>query len=647
MHYIVVCTEDHILAKKVRFLLARDDCEVQILTKPALLEARLTEGGVHLLVLSHTLGGQDAVARLEPLRSNDRLPPTLILGGPAQSSAPPIQVLPDPIDTQAIYQFAARALRPGSASQLPAKEDGPARAGSRRPPPPPPPRETSGAATELHDIPLPEPEPLELEDEILAAEPAAPEISGEISPVQLASALHACWSKDWTGELILERRDEKLRVYFDQGNPIAMASSVPGDSLGCTLVTRSRITDDQYATAAKAAVEKGISLGDALVASEVLTEEELVEERGAHAMSYLVGCFADAGGRYEIHLKAEPRRPAEFSLPVGHLIAEGLRTHAPPELLRKSVEIADDMYFELERPTDALQADYPLSEADVAFLKFEGRAYNVSDAAESAGLTIAEAKTLVAILQICGELTDFTPSVEAFEARIKEERQRTKDLEEQVSRMPGTDGTPSTAPHSVADSEPGPIAPAASEDTVEPAAEDVHLAFSDAPDGPTQASETDALPTPSEASTELASKASSNSVIPLMPAPSEEDAGSMPRPLIYAKPQPTNSDGSPVESAERALSREHFQRGVTLLGQGNFASAEEAFRDAVALCADEHVYLIGLARALFYNPAYRADGKIPLLRSIIARAKNLSPDDGRIATLEQWVDHAERSLHAA
>jgi len=129
-----------------------------------------------------------------------------------------------------------------------------------------------------------------------------------------------------------------------------------------------------------------------------------------------------------------------------------------------------------------------------------------------------------------------------------------------------------------------------------------------------------------------------------MPVPADGEMGMTPRPLVYAKPLPRGTDGQPLETSERTLSREHFQRGVTLLGQGNFANAEEAFRDAVALCSEEHVYLIGLARAIYYNPGYSAMGKVPVLRGTVERAQGLAPDDKRVATLRAWVDNAQRSL---
>jgi cytochrome c-type biogenesis protein CcmH/NrfG len=128
-----------------------------------------------------------------------------------------------------------------------------------------------------------------------------------------------------------------------------------------------------------------------------------------------------------------------------------------------------------------------------------------------------------------------------------------------------------------------------------------------------------------------------------MPVPSSGAPGRVPRPVVFSPPLPRNADGQAQETPERSRSRQHFQRGVTLLGQGNFDDAEEAFRDAIALCSEEHVYLIGLARALYYNPSYTAQGKVPVLRSIVDRAGQLAPDDGRVLTLTDWVRHAEAS----
>ena len=64
MQHILVSAQDPRLAKKVRILLARDECDVEILDQPNRLEQRLRLGGVSLLVLSRELNGDDAIDML-------------------------------------------------------------------------------------------------------------------------------------------------------------------------------------------------------------------------------------------------------------------------------------------------------------------------------------------------------------------------------------------------------------------------------------------------------------------------------------------------------------------------------------------------------------------------------------------------------
>ena len=61
VQHILVCAQDAVLAKKVRFLLARDDCDVEILTKLVQLEKRLRDRGGSLLIMSRQLDGEDAI----------------------------------------------------------------------------------------------------------------------------------------------------------------------------------------------------------------------------------------------------------------------------------------------------------------------------------------------------------------------------------------------------------------------------------------------------------------------------------------------------------------------------------------------------------------------------------------------------------
>lgn len=751
MQRILVCAQDPVLAKKVRFLMERDECKVEIVGAAPELEGRLRDGTATLLVLSRHLDGADAVDWIDRLDTRLDLPTTLILGGEPRMTADFVHLLPDPVDTQAIYREASRLLSGGGRD--------------RREPPTEalrpslePPDEDEDEDIVLSDVAydtedehvreslypnyesaMPsaddesvldrnerdddpprlgvedEPSPMEDANHLAPSrtaysdEPVAPEDAARLDPAAFARALHRAWSNSQDGALIVEREGEQTTIYLDGGQPVHVASSRPGDPLGRALVERGRLTEAQYADAAMRAIERGTRLSDAVVALGYLSEDDLGTELGASARELLVGCFAARPGRFwRDSGTGLPTTDRPYRLEVGQIIAEGLRSHADDEVIDGILGDRLSGYFKLRRPPYELQRDFPLSKEDTSFLEYEGRAYNVEDAADGAGLPLSEARRLMAILAVCDEVEPFIPTAREFEDRIREERDTRRQLESQVPRPAGDHGFPRaggmfggsgdahrpsgpadgsplprgseshadayTGPYTEIESEPtrievegarrpglptaavgapatyspgsppagvtvggssspgaGPIEPSSGGvDAARPSAE---RGAPPAPGGPPP------MPTGRPANGAPAAPPPDQD-IPPMPTPPPGE-GVVPRPLAYAKPQPRAADGSFLETAERALSRDHFQRGVSLLGKGNFSSAEEAFRDAVALCSEEHVYLIGLARAIYYNPGYRADGKVPILRSIVERAKRLAPDDKRVATLEAWVSHAE------
>ena len=560
--------------------------------------------------------------------------------------------------------------------------------------------------------------------------PDAPADAEDLDPAGLARAFHRAWSREEDVVLVLDRPEERLSVRFLGGKPIEVRSDDPGDPLGRDLVERGRLSRDRYGAAAIHAIERGISLAAAIVELGLSSRSELDAERGTTAREQLVRCFAGSGGRFWTQPPEAPGGEPAFALDVGQIIARGLRTHADASVVDAILgEALSDGYFALERPSHELQRDYPLSEADLAFLEYERRAYNVEDAADGAGLPLSEARRLLALLVVCGEASAYTPTAKEFEDRIREERKTRRELESRLpasgapapfpapaaaqssgssspgaprtlaSSMPppftpeqngtagvaGGWGAPSVppaepaSPRSAEPSSPPPFpleptafdAPApggtAFEPLDEPPGEDEPVAIDVPPealeppvgargpattlDGPEasvpapravrEETETPAAALPTPSLQPPLRKSDPN--VPPMPVPPEGE-GVEPRMLSFAKPLPRGPDGGLLDVPERAMSREHFQSGVALLGKGNFSSAEEHFRDAVALCAEEHVYLIGLARAIYYNPTYRADGKIPVLRTIVERAKQLAPDDKRVCTLESWVVNAE-TLH--
>ena len=623
MRRVWVCTADRVLAKRVRFLLARDDHSVEIAADPGALDEVLATQGCDLLIVSHELDGRPALERLPAADREDRGPPTLVLGGSAHAGAGArVRVVEDPSDSRAIV---------AAATELLAANEGP-------------PVEEQTEQTMKIDAPADADRPAE------AAE------SGPVDPAALARRFYTCAARGLTGRLEIEAPEETLTFHLLEGRPVHVTSSVPGDRFGRWLVAGARITDAAYAGAAKHVVEHGVGLGPALVATDAMTDDELAQHRADHARTLIVDGFGSQNARFRFTDGAPPTEQT-FDLDVLPVVADGFKRHADDDLVQTIMGDKAKRYFKVRTDADHLGETFHLDPQEIELLRFEGRAYNPPDAAELSGLPFRDALKLLALLWTCDEVEDFTPGVGDFEARIDEEKERARESRSMdiMRSAPSLEDEPAPLPFGapvVADDEIhgeaisfGDEEPA---EEIEPfAAVEEEAPISRPPPPPP-----DATPLPIEAIGDEGEAPGPESSgprpapppgvdVPPMPVPGPGHDGLAPAPLLWAAPAPRGPDGSLVETPERAQSREFFQQGVQLLGQGQFEAAEQSFREAISLCSDEPVYLIGLGRAIFYNATYTADGKVPVLRSIVDRAERLSPDDGRVMDLRTWVEHAQ------
>ncbi|MBI4821303.1 MAG: tetratricopeptide repeat protein [Deltaproteobacteria bacterium] len=685
---ILVSTEDAVLGKKIRFLLARDECDVEIVPADKLGE-RLKKGGASLLIASHQLQGRRTVDMLKKLRASQAMPRALLLGGPQIDGLDFVRVISEPGDTQAIYRQASEALAAPPLSALPGSEMSDDTAAEKTIAHQPAPFEEERVASNRpraavsHDDTIDSISRSDLvmsetdqtmfdvvrptegdEREEMPAKQETTGPKGQLEPGTLAKALFQCWTMEARGALVLTKPDETLTIFFEEGFPVHVTSSIPGDQLGRTLVSKGSLSDGQYGQAAKRAIERGCALGTALVELGLLTKEALGHEQGEDAHERVIQCFGAKGGSFDfVSDKSPPGTDRPYRIPVGRILVDGLRDYTSNEALAKVVGPIDGRYFKLRASIDALKKRFPLDANEKEFLGYSGRAYNVMDAAEASNVDGRGARVLMALLMTCEEVDDFTPGIAEFEARIKEERVRVSGRPSVVPAPAPAAPPPPVAPpiaappiapapppvrtarpiapveiepdriqHAPFNAREGSISPALSE-TTSVSKPPIHVEEERAPEPPPPAPPPPMVP-PTPPSTPVRAHPS----IPPMPA---NGGGRGPRVVAFAQPLPRTPDGHPQETTERQKSREHFQRGVTLLGQGNFDDAEEAFREAIALCSEEHVYLIGLARAIYYNPSYSGPGKLPVLRTIVDRATQLAPDDGRVTTLHEWVRHAE------
>jgi hypothetical protein len=476
-HNILVCTEDAVLAKKVRILLARDECEVEILSNPRRLERRLSTDAVSLLVVSGKLASEDAVAMLTRLGAKiPSMPPTLILGTDAKVTPDFATAIADAGDTSAIYRLASEALArsahdatvpnlpqvdksladaAGTTQRTPLATLAAARAAIS---------EASEDAFDFGSLEFPSPEQIEnqlsdapFEDATFQLSPptpsavpeAAPEpeqeditvfdvasfhatahksdeaLAGPLDPPRFARALFQCWTSEAQGALTVATPDETLTVYFEGGVPVHVESNLHGDLFGRNLVQKGRLSDAQYGDAAKQSVERGLAIGHAVVELGFLSRDAYGRELGEDAHDRIVRRLGMRGGSYElVPHKRPPITDRPYRLSVGRILVEGLKRFCDDAALSQITGDVESRYFRVRSSIDDLSKRFPITDKEKALLTYSGRAYNVLDASELSGLDARGARVLMALLLTAGEIEDFTPGVAEFEARIREERQR-------------------------------------------------------------------------------------------------------------------------------------------------------------------------------------------------------------------------------
>ncbi len=128
----------------------------------------------------------------------------------------------------------------------------------------------------------------------------------------------------WSGELLVERDDQKKKIYLDKGSISYCATNINSERLGSVLLRRGEIDADTLRAALQ---EKGsMRLGQKLVADGVISESGLKKSLIESARENVYGMFNWSSGRFSFG----PGRTAlpddlQFQLPTSDVILEGVR----------------------------------------------------------------------------------------------------------------------------------------------------------------------------------------------------------------------------------------------------------------------------------------------------------------------------------
>jgi hypothetical protein len=284
---------------------------------------------------------------------------------------------------------------------------------------------------------------------------------------------------------------------------------------------------------------------------------------------------------------------------------------------------------------------------DERLLRLLGEAYTVEEAVERAKIDPDDAARLIAALQALDLVEEWSPGVEQFRARLTSERQyfheeiarireesskREKQLFEGFERAltkisSAVEGAPRSAvrlsdhldaPTITAPREPD--RPAPGRPTSSSSMSTTTVAPPKVPSAAVTRSEVAVAPAP---------KAAEPILTPIL-APIAPSGGQNGRPSIALAPGglmlvDPSSLGSPSTPADAK-----YQEAVRQAADNRLDEAEITLREAVRMDASRPDFLMSLAKVLLANPRYERVGTLPVVRSLLDRAIQLSPDNGKL-----------------
>lgn len=167
--------------------------------------------------------------------------------------------------------------------------------------------------------------------------------SGELAMRPLPAVLLDLHEDLATGQLVLKRGRVSKTVDLLNGNPVSTASTPRDETLGHFLVSSGVITEEEHRLAVARAAEISGKLGEALVAMQVLTMEQLIEQLGKQARHKLVQALRWPQGAWRFDESFDPIEGMQ--LRMVEVVLGGLKETAVEDLGR--LARLDGMTFEL------------------------------------------------------------------------------------------------------------------------------------------------------------------------------------------------------------------------------------------------------------------------------------------------------------
>jgi tetratricopeptide (TPR) repeat protein len=177
--------------------------------------------------------------------------------------------------------------------------------------------------------------------------------SGELAMRPLPAVLLDLHDDLATGKLVLKRGRVTKTVDLVNGNPVSTSSTPRDETLGHFLVSGGVISEDQHRAAVLHAARASIKLGEALVALQTLTVEQLIDQLGRQARHKLVQALRWPQGAWRFDASADPVEGMQ--LRMVDVVLDGLRETAVEDLDR--LARLDALEFELTERGERLRPE--------------------------------------------------------------------------------------------------------------------------------------------------------------------------------------------------------------------------------------------------------------------------------------------------
>lgn len=510
----------------------------------------------------------------------------------------------------------------------------------------------------------------------------------------------------FTGALSLRDNGGPREIFFASGKPVAYTTAAPGELLGRILVEQRRITEEQYLTAARRMVERGVRLTDALMELGYIDNEQLIEEQRFLTRDQIVNGFGTTEGAFTLSEGATPPEGTpRFEFAPGEIYVAGYRQYAPEGEVKALFETMRRFYLCASAELSSYRPQLGLEAEDERLLRMLGKAYTIEEAVVAAGLSEGRAARLLGALRGLGLIHAWNPGVGEFEGRVREMEQQhnaellslrkelhvreerlidnferalatlgvaadvapTVDLRASVASAPfvaAPSGDRDVAAHPVAveDREQAAELTEPNRQAVQDLVDEDHSAQPDMSDENHPHAEANERLTPdavAEAADgtidELASSTEDEMVSaldfafapPAKLGDEDEDEDDAEEKSADASGD-ADADVEEIDTAEVAdLSgpgQARYQEGLDLAAAGKPDQAESALREAVRQDAQNPHFLSALAKVLLSNPKYDRSGTLPVVRSLLDRAHALAPENSEIEALRTRVTSEQAQL---